>query len=141
VLGKTDLEWFRSEVGARYFAVDQKVLSGGEAVLEHEEWSVGPDGRTRWGMTSKIPLRDAEGRVTGLVGISRDTTGRKQAEELLKGRLEELVRWQDMMLGREDRVQELKGEINALCRRLGEAPRYPSQEADSASTESVAKGQ
>jgi len=37
--------------------------------------------------------------------------------------------WQDVMLGREDRIQELKGEVNELCRCLGESARYTSQEA------------
>ena len=54
---------------------------------------------------------------------------RTQAEAQVRGQLAELVRWQDVMLGREDRVQQLKREVNDLCRRAGEAPRYPSQDA------------
>ena len=59
----------------------------------------------------------------------RDITERKRAEEQIRGQLEELQRWQDVMLDREDRVQELKREVNELCRRTGEAVRYPSEEA------------
>ncbi|MBN1576242.1 MAG: PAS domain S-box protein [Chitinispirillaceae bacterium] len=62
----------------------------------------------------------------------RDITERKRAEEKIKGQLAELQRWQDVMLGREDRVQELKSEVNELCCRLGEKIRYPSQENRSA---------
>ena len=65
---------------------------------------------------------------------------RKQAKEKSNRQLEELQRWQDVMLGREDRVQELKQEVNELCRRLGETARYPSQEADPASRVGVAGG-
>lgn len=46
----------------------------------------------------------------------------------LKAQLAELQRLQDVMLGREDRVQELKREVNELCRRAAEPARYPSQE-------------
>jgi hypothetical protein len=53
----------------------------------------------------------------------------------VREQLEELQRWQEVMLGREDRVQELKGEVNELCRRQGKPPRYPSQEADSADSQ------
>ncbi len=65
---------------------------------------------------------------------------RKQAEDKIKSQLEELQRWQDVMLGREDRVQELKHEVNELCRRLGETARYPSQEAGPASRSGMAGG-
>ena len=64
--------------------------------------------------------------------VAKNITERKLAEERIKGQLEELQRWQDVMLGREDRVQELKREVNELCRRTGEPARYPSQEADPA---------
>jgi PAS domain S-box-containing protein len=68
-----------------------------------------------------------------------DITERQRAEEQIKRQLDELQRWQDVMLGREDRVQELKREVNTLCRRLGEPVRYPSQEAGPAdSKEGVA---
>ena len=78
--------------------------------------------------TRLVPLTDKEGQVTAVLGISRDITERKKAEEKIKSQLEELRRWQDVMLGREDRVQELKREVNDLCRRLGEDMRYSSQE-------------
>jgi hypothetical protein len=60
----------------------------------------------------------------------RDITERKRAEEQIRSQLEELQRWQEVMLDREDRVQELKREVNQLCNRMGETARYPSQEAE-----------
>ena len=58
-----------------------------------------------------------------------DHTPRKEAERKTHSQLEELQRLQNAMLGREDRVQELKREVNLLCRKLGEPVRYLSQEA------------
>lgn len=46
------------------------------------------------------------------------------AEQKMREQLAELLRWQDIMLGREDRVQELKAEVNELCVRLKLPPRY-----------------
>lgn len=57
-----------------------------------------------------------------------DITTRKNAEVEIARQLDELKRWQSAMLDREDRVQELKREVNELARRCGEAVRYPSQE-------------
>jgi hypothetical protein len=48
-------------------------------------------------------------------------------EEKIRSQLDELQRWQNVMLGREDRIQELKREVNEICLRLGETARYPSQ--------------
>ena len=72
-----------------------------------------------------------------LLAVIQDINERKRAEKKIKSQLEELQRWQDVMLGREDRVQELKREVNELCRRTGETVRYPSQEAGPADAEAA----
>lgn len=56
-----------------------------------------------------------------------DITERKLMEDRLRQQLAKLMRWQEVMLGREDRVQELKKEVNDLLVRLGQPVRYPSQ--------------
>jgi DNA-binding NtrC family response regulator len=48
----------------------------------------------------------------------------RESEVKMREQLAELLRWQDIMLGREDRVQELKAEVNELCARLKLPPRY-----------------
>lgn len=57
-----------------------------------------------------------------------DITERKQAELEVNRQLAELRRWYEATLDREDRLRSLKTEVNALHRRLGEAPRYASVE-------------
>jgi PAS domain S-box-containing protein len=71
-------------------------------------------------------VKDASGRIVRAVGMVQDITERKQAEEKIKGQLEELQRWHDVMLDREDRVQEIKREVNELLAKAGQPPRYPS---------------
>ena len=60
------------------------------------------------------------------VGIFRDVTERRRSEQALAGRLAELQRWQELNLDREERVIELKREVNELLGRLGEPARYSS---------------
>lgn len=62
--------------------------------------------------------------------ILYDVSERKRAEEKFKAQLEELQRWHSVTLDREDRVQELKREVNQLLVRLGEPIRYPSEEKE-----------
>lgn len=65
-------------------------------------------------------------QILGCVVTLTDITGRKRKEEQIRIHLEELTRWQDVMLDREDRVRELKREVNELSCRAGETARYPS---------------
>ncbi|MCX6068160.1 MAG: hypothetical protein NT121_20820, partial [Chloroflexi bacterium] len=58
--------------------------------------------------------------------ICRDITERKRAEDQLKEQLEELRRWQNITQGREDRILQLKSEINRLLIETGKPPRFAS---------------
>ena len=55
----------------------------GQPVIDREEYFINDDGEKRWLLTSKLPLRDPDGKTIGLVGIGRDITRRKEAEEAL----------------------------------------------------------
>jgi PAS domain S-box-containing protein len=61
-----------------------------------------------------------------LLGIFRDVTKSKWAEEQIKSQLNELRRWHDVMMDREDRVLELKNEVNELLAQAGHPPLYKS---------------
>ena len=74
VIGKTDFDFWPPEMAANYVADDQMAMREGKALSGKEEKIVGPDGSERWLLTSKVPLFDEEGEVTGLVGIARDIT-------------------------------------------------------------------
>ncbi len=78
-LGKTDFDLFPRELAERLDAIDRKVLQG-EPLINQEESFVDETGRRRWLLTSKLPLRDQDGKISGLVGINREITLRKQAE-------------------------------------------------------------
>ncbi len=77
-------------------------------------------------LPSCAAVQDAQGRLIGYEGTILDITASKLGEEQLHQQLQELRRWQQITLGRESRVRELKSEVNALLARLGEAPRYTS---------------
>jgi PAS domain S-box-containing protein len=122
----------------------ERVRASVKRALEHESkrWQIDyriarADGSVRVVHEEAEAVFDQAGQPLKRRGTVQDITERKRADERIKSQLEELQRWQDVMLGREDRVQELKREINELCRRLGETVRYPSQEAGSQDSETV----
>ncbi len=67
---------------------------------------------------------DAGNLPTKLIGTIIDITERKHAEEEIHNQLVELRRWYEVTLDREDRVLELKQEVNELLQQHGEALRY-----------------
>ena len=82
VIGKTDFDFFPKDIAEKLWADDQKVLQG-QPVINQEEQVLDENGKKRWLLTSKLPLRDPNGKITGLVGIGREITEHKQAEESL----------------------------------------------------------
>jgi len=83
VLGKTDEEFYDdAEAGRRVMANDRRVMESGQTEVV-EEVVPGPGG-ARTFLSSKTPYRDAEGRVIGVIGVARDITERKRAEEALR---------------------------------------------------------
>jgi PAS domain S-box-containing protein len=80
ILGLSDADFYPTELAAKFRAEEVKVFDG-EPLIDHEDKSVSPSGREGTHLTTKVPFRDSQGRIQGLVGIGRDITERKQAEE------------------------------------------------------------
>jgi PAS domain S-box-containing protein len=82
VVGLDDYElpWSKEDSDF-YRACDRQVLETGEPLPDCEESMHDVDGRQRWVQTSKVPLRDEQGAVIGVLGILVDVTARREAQE------------------------------------------------------------
>ncbi len=83
VIGKSDADFIDPAQAQRFFEDELQVIHTGEPLVAQIEKEVRADGRTRWVLTTKLPLRDRQGRVIGTTGISRDVTEFKRMEEQL----------------------------------------------------------
>jgi two-component system, NtrC family, sensor kinase len=95
VIGKTDFDFFPREMAAQFYADEQALIKSGKPLVDHEEIAFDKvRNADRVILTSKIPLRDANGKLTGIVGTGYDITDRKAAEERLASgeRLESIGR-------------------------------------------------
>ncbi len=84
VIGKTDADLYPPDVAEKTRMEDERIMQSGIPVLNEEGSVVNKDGETKWFIGNKIPQRNAEGKVIGIVGISYNITERKKSEEALK---------------------------------------------------------
>jgi len=87
LIGKSDFDFYPAEHASDYFEGEQKLILSGTPLINHEEPARDGYGNLGWTLTSKIPVKDENGQILGLVGISRDITEFKRTnEELLKAK-------------------------------------------------------
>ncbi|HET7838532.1 MAG TPA: PAS domain-containing protein, partial [Rectinemataceae bacterium] len=84
IVGKTDFDLGWSEGEAEFFrASDMRVLESGAPVLNIAEAHM-YGGEPSWMETSKAPIFDSAGRISGILGVSLDITERRRAEMALR---------------------------------------------------------
>lgn len=84
LLGKTAFDLFPKEKAAALHAEDLQVMNSRGAILESERTAVDTEGKVKWLRTTKVPLVDTSEQVVGIVGLHRDITQRRDAEQRLK---------------------------------------------------------
>jgi PAS domain S-box-containing protein len=85
VVGKNDydLPWKKKQADS-FREDDRRVMESGIPEYDIIEPYLRADGTHAWAKTNKVPLRDTEGNVVGVLGTYEDTTERKRAEEALR---------------------------------------------------------
>lgn len=80
IIGKDDTQMVWREQATRYRDDDRQIIETGLPKLLIEEPQTTPDGHTITLLTSKVPLYDATGEISGVLGTYQDITPMKQAE-------------------------------------------------------------
>jgi PAS domain S-box-containing protein len=84
IIGRNDYQMGWKEQADLYRSDDRAVMETGEEKLDYEEPQTQPNGSRIWLRTSKIPLRDLDGNIRGVLGTYEDITARKRAEEEIR---------------------------------------------------------
>jgi PAS domain S-box-containing protein len=83
-IGKSDFDFFPPELAKKFYADEQVLIKSGTAIIDLEEPGFdNVTGMPRTVCTSKVPLRDENGEVIGIIGVGFDITDRKIAEQRL----------------------------------------------------------
>jgi len=89
VEGKTDTDVFSPETARSVMNWDRLVIETGIPVT-YEQRGIASDDKYRTFLSTKGPYRDAQGKIVGVLGISRDITDRKKAEEEIRNSQQKL---------------------------------------------------
>lgn len=119
LLGRTMMECYPGIENTELFARMEAVMSGRVPVQMRNRFEF-PDGSHAWFELSIEP------DPHGIMIRSVDITDRERSESMLRARAEELERFHRLSIGREQRMIELKREVNALAVALGRDPPYAS---------------
>jgi PAS domain S-box-containing protein len=82
VIGRRADNFLTPERARRWREGEERVLTTGEALIDSVDCIIRKDGSVRWFSVTKAPLRNRDGMITGLVGISRDITERQQHAQI-----------------------------------------------------------
>ena len=81
--GRTDFDFFTREHAQPAYDDEQEIMRTGKPIVGKVEKETHVDGRTTWTRTNKMPWRDRNGNIIGVVGISTDVTALKETEAKL----------------------------------------------------------
>ena len=114
--------WEKSEIHRQRKARYDRVLKGEKYYTEQK--SISKTGEVVWREYYYSPIKDDKDNILGFTAFARDINERKLAEEQLKEKMNELQKFNTLMVGREFKMVELKKEINDLFVKTGKQPKY-----------------
>jgi PAS domain S-box-containing protein len=84
-IGKSDFDLFPPEMAGTFYATEQEIIRTGKPIMNDEVYRTRrKDGQPNWSLGTKLPWRDKNGNVIGIIGANRDITERKRAELALQ---------------------------------------------------------
>lgn len=85
MIGLSDFDLHAPDLAQKFRLIEQQLMRDGQPMIDEEEFVVDASGTGKWFLSTKLPLRNVQNNIFGLVGIARDITARKQAEILRDG--------------------------------------------------------
>lgn len=113
IVGKTDFQLAPTQEAARLYYEDElDIFKTGKAIINKEEIGFDEHGKERVISTTKVPFRDSEGNIIGLVGIGRDMTKQKNTEKKLIEQADSLKEINTLLEERQEKIQIQAEELN-----------------------------
>ena len=114
IIGKTPFDFMSDREKKRIGKVFEKIIGDRKPIVDLVNWNITKKGKEICLLTNGVPIFDDNGLMVGYRGVDKDITKREKTEKETKEHTEELERMNDVMVGREIKMAELKEEIKKL---------------------------
>jgi len=118
LIGKSDHDFYPRELADKYRGNEQDIIRTGKPLINIEERCLDEKGKDIYLSTTKIPLQDADGKIIGIVGIGRDITDKRKAEEKLMDHADQLQQINALLEEKQEEVQQQSEELSAQADHL-----------------------
>jgi PAS domain S-box-containing protein len=104
LIGKTDFDFYSSDTAQKFYDDEQTIMQTGESMINCEEFAFDENGNRIIRSTTKIPFKNKDGEIIGIVGICRDITQLKRIEKQLRKKSEDLQETNKLLEGRQKEI-------------------------------------
>jgi len=113
LIGKTDFDFYPKDLAQEFFYDEQKLMDAGLPIINKEERGLDMNGHEIIVSTTKVPFKNENGEVIGVVGMGRDITPQKLVEKSLILHQENLQEANTLLEERQEEIQQQTEELHA----------------------------
>jgi len=118
VIGKTDHDFYSKDLADAYFKDEQEIMENDIQIINKEERGLDLNKEEIIVSTTKVPVKDDDGNIIGIVGIGRDITNQKKVEAALKEKSEALQEANVLLEERQEEIQQQSEELKTQSENL-----------------------
>ncbi len=83
IVGKTDFDIHTPEEAENFKKIEQEIIAKGKGIVNYEQSYTTTTGDIKWVLSTKVPIRDNQGKIIGLLGVGKDITKYKRVLDTL----------------------------------------------------------
>ena len=137
LIGKTDFDFYDKELAQPYFDDEQRIMREGKPMINKEERGLDLQGNEIVVATTKIPIRDSNNSVIGIIGIGRDISSQKEVERELKENAEQLMEANTMLEEHQEEIEQISEEQKIQAEHLESANKELEKQNDEITAKSA----
>ncbi len=130
LIGKTDYDYYDKELAQPYFDDEQRIMKEGKPMVNKEERGLNLQGNEIVVATTKIPIRDSNNSVIGIIGIGRDISSQKEVERELKENASKLMEKNALLEEHQEEIEQISEEQKIQAEHLENANKELEKQND-----------